>query len=163
MTVSPHQAEIERPLATIRSRTEELIPEAEWLKKLERSIATRTPLRVKQGFDPTAPDIHLGHTLGLRKLRDFQELGHKVILIVGSYTALVGDPSGRNKTRPKLSEAEVNANAQTYLDQFFKVVDKGATEVRWNGEWFSAMRFTDVLHLASQVTVARLLERDDFD
>src|SRR5512144_3009419 len=104
MTVSPHQAEIERQLAIIRPRTEELIPEAEWLKKLERSIATRTPLRVKQGFDPTAPDIHLGHTLGLRKLRDFQELGHQVVLIVGSYTALVGDPSGRSATRPALTE-----------------------------------------------------------
>jgi tyrosyl-tRNA synthetase len=155
-------AEAARQLAIIRSGVEELIPEAELIAKLERSIASGKPLRVKQGFDPTAPDIHLGHTIGLRKLRQFQELGHQVILIVGSYTALVGDPSGRNKTRPKLSEAEVNANAQTYLDQFFKIVDKAATEVRWNGEWFSAMRFTDVLHLASQVTVARLLERDDF-
>lgn len=156
-------AEVSRQLAVIRSGVEELIPEAELVKKLERSVATKTPLRVKQGFDPTAPDIHLGHTIGLRKLRQFQELGHQVVLIVGSYTALVGDPSGRNKTRPRLTEAEVNANAQTYLDQFFKVVDKSKTEVRWNGEWFSAMRFTDVLHLTSQFTVARLLERDDFD
>jgi tyrosyl-tRNA synthetase len=156
-------SEVERQLAIIRSGVEELIPEAELVKKLERSIATKTPLRVKQGFDPTAPDIHLGHTIGLRKLRQFQELGHQVVLIVGSYTALVGDPSGRNKTRPRLSEAEVEANARTYLDQFFKVVDKAKTEVRWNGEWFSAMRFTDVLHLTSQFTVARILERDDFD
>jgi len=156
-------AEAARQLAVIRSGVEELIPEAELVKKLERSLATKTPLRVKQGFDPTAPDIHLGHTIGLRKLRQFQELGHQVVLIVGSYTALVGDPSGRNKTRPRLTEAEVEANAQTYLDQFFKVVDKSKTEVRWNGEWFSAMRFTDVLHLTSQFTVARLLERDDFD
>jgi tyrosyl-tRNA synthetase len=155
--------EVERQLAVIRSGIEELIPEAEMVKKLERSITTKTPLRVKQGFDPTAPDIHLGHTIGLRKLRQFQELGHQVVLIVGSYTALVGDPSGRNKTRPRLTEAEVEANARTYLDQFFKVVDKASTEVRWNGEWFSEMRFTDVLHLTSQFTVARLLERDDFD
>jgi tyrosyl-tRNA synthetase len=154
--------EIERQLAVIRSGVEELIPEAELVQKLERSLKTKTPLRVKQGFDPTAPDIHLGHTIGLRKLRQFQELGHQVVLIVGSYTALVGDPSGRNKTRPRLTETDVNANAQTYLDQFFKVVDKSRTEVRWNGEWFSAMRFTDVLHLTSQFTVARLLERDDF-
>src|SRR5687767_4398472 len=157
------QSEVQRQLAVIRSGVEELIPEAELVQKLQRSLAKKTPLRVKQGFDPTAPDIHLGHTIGLRKLRQFQDLGHQVVLIVGSYTALVGDPSGRNKTRPRLSEAEVNANAQTYLDQFFKVVDKERTEVRWNGEWFSAMRFTDVLHLTSQFTVARILERDDFD
>src|SRR5690349_7351231 len=133
--------EVQRQLATIRSGIEELIPEEELVRKLERSIATGTPLRVKQGFDPTAPDIHLGHTIGLRKLRQFQELGHQVILIVGSYTALVGDPSGRSATRPTLTEEAVNANAQTYLDQFFKVVDKARTEVRWNGEWFKAMSF----------------------
>jgi tyrosyl-tRNA synthetase len=155
-------AEVERQLAVIRSGIEELIPEEELVRKLERSIATRKPLRVKQGFDPTAPDIHLGHTIGLRKLRQFQELGHQVVLIVGSYTALVGDPSGRSQTRPTLTEEEVNANAQTYLDQFFKVVDKARTEVRWNGEWFKAMSFVDVLRLTSRFTVARILERDDF-
>src|SRR6185295_4844362 len=159
---SNSSAEVKRQLGVIRSGIEELIPEEELVRKLERSIATKKPLRVKQGFDPTAPDIHLGHTIGLRKLRQFQELGHQVVLIVGSYTALVGDPSGRNKTRPRLTEEEVSANAQTYLDQFFKIVDKSKTEVRWNGEWFSAMRFTDLLHLTSQFTVARMLERDDF-
>ena len=163
MTVSPHASEIERQLAVIRSGTEELIPEAEWRRKLERSIATRTPLRVKQGFDPTAPDIHLGHTLGLRKLRQFQELGHQVVLIVGSYTALVGDPSGRSATRPALTEDQVMANAKTYMEQFFKVVDKDLTEVHWNGDWFKTMSFVDILKLASQVTVARILERDDFE
>jgi tyrosyl-tRNA synthetase len=163
MADASRKSEIERQLAVIRSRVEELIPEAELVTKLERSLASGKPLRVKQGFDPTAPDIHLGHTIGLRKLRQFQDLGHQVVLIVGSYTALVGDPSGRNKTRPRLTENEVNANAQTYLDQFFKIVDKSKTEVRWNGEWFSAMRFTDLLHLTSQATVARLLERDDFN
>jgi tyrosyl-tRNA synthetase len=155
-------AEVERQLEVIRSGIEELIPEEELIRKLERSIASRKPLRVKQGFDPTAPDIHLGHTIGLRKLRQFQELGHQVILIVGSYTALVGDPSGRSQTRPTLTEEEVNANAQTYLDQFFKVVDRSRTEVRWNGEWFKAMSFVDVLRLTSRFTVARILERDDF-
>src|SRR5258705_5490007 len=159
---SPHAKEIERQLAVIRSGIEELIPESAMIQKLERSLKTGVPLRVKQGFDPTAPDIHLGHTIGLRKLRQFQELGHQVVLIVGSYTALVGDPSGRNKTRPRLTEEEVGANAQTYLDQFFTIVDKSKTEVRWNGEWFSVMRFTDLLHLTSQFTVARMLERDDF-
>jgi len=103
VTPGPHTKEIERQLAIIRSGIEELIPEAELIQKLERSLRTKVPLRVKQGFDPTAPDIHLGHTIGLRKLRQFQELGHQVVLIVGSYTALVGDPSGRNKTRPRLT------------------------------------------------------------
>jgi len=163
MTVSPHKAEVDRQLEIIRTRTEELIPAAEWLAKLERSIATKTPLRVKQGFDPTAPDIHLGHTLGLRKLRQFQELGHQVVLIVGSYTALVGDPSGRSATRPPLTEDQVMANAQTYMEQFFKVVDRDRTEVHWNGDWFKKMSFVDILKLASQVTVARILERDDFE
>jgi tyrosyl-tRNA synthetase len=163
MTVSPHSAEIERQLDIIRSRTEELIPAAEWRTKLERSIATKTPLRVKQGFDPTAPDIHLGHTLGLRKLRQFQELGHQVVLIVGSYTALVGDPSGRSATRPSLDEDQVMANAKTYMEQFFKVVDKERTEVHWNGDWFKKMSFVEILKLASQITVARILERDDFE
>jgi tyrosyl-tRNA synthetase len=163
MTVSPHSAEVDRQLDIIRSRTEELIPAAEWRTKLERSIATKTPLRVKQGFDPTAPDIHLGHTLGLRKLRQFQELGHQVVLIVGSYTALVGDPSGRSATRPALGEDQVMANAKTYMEQFFKVVDKERTEVHWNGDWFKKMSFIDILKLASHVTVARILERDDFE
>jgi len=162
MPVRSRSAEVERQLQAIRSGIEELIPEEELVRKLERSIASGTPLRVKQGFDPTAPDIHLGHTIGLRKLRQFQELGHQVVLIVGSYTALVGDPSGRSQTRPTLTEEEVNANAQTYLDQFFKVVDKSKTEVRWNGEWFKAMSFVDVLRLTSRFTVARILERDDF-
>jgi tyrosyl-tRNA synthetase len=163
MTDTPHRAELERQLAVIRVGTEEILPEAEFVRKLERSIATGAPLRVKQGFDPTAPDIHLGHTIGLRKLRAFQDLGHQVVLIVGSYTALVGDPSGRSATRPRLTEADVRANAQTYLDQFFKVVDREKTEVRWNGEWFSEMKFTEILHLAAQFTVARMLERDDFE
>ena len=160
----PHiDREIDRQLGILRAGTEELLPESEWARKLDRSIRTKTPLRVKQGFDPTAPDIHLGHTVGLRKLRQFQDLGHQVVLIVGSYTALVGDPSGRSQTRPRLTEEEVQRNAGTYLDQFFKVVDRDRTEVRWNGEWFRAMSFTDILHLASQFTVARMLERDDFE
>lgn len=163
MTASPHKAEIERQLSVIRSGIEELIPEAELVKKLERSLATKTPLRVKQGFDPTAPDIHLGHTIGLRKLRQFQELGHQVVLIVGDFTALVGDPSGRSQTRPTVTDEEVQANAKTYLDQFSKVVDLKRTEVRWNGEWLRAMTFADVLRLASRMTVARILERDDFE
>jgi tyrosyl-tRNA synthetase len=163
MAATSHTAEIQRQLAVIKSGVEELIPEAELVRKLERSLATKTPLRVKQGFDPTAPDIHLGHTIGLRKLRQFQELGHQVVLIVGDFTALVGDPSGRSQTRPKLTEEEVKANAKTYLDQFYRVVDKDRTEVRWNGEWLRAMTLADVLRLASEMTIARVLERDDFE
>jgi tyrosyl-tRNA synthetase len=163
MADSTHKAEVERQLAVIKTGIEELIPEAELVRKLERSLATRTPLRVKQGFDPTAPDIHLGHTIGLRKLRQFQELGHQVVLIVGNFTSLIGDPSGRSKTRPRLTEEQIAFNAQTYLDQFFTVVDKDRTEVRWNGDWIKPLTFTDILKLTAQVTVARVLERDDFE
>ena len=155
-------AEVERQLAVILRGVDELLPLDEFRARLARSIREGRPLRVKQGFDPTAPDIHLGHAVGLRKLREFQDLGHQVVVIVGDYTGMVGDPSGRSKTRPQLSEAEVEANARTYLDQFFRVVDRSKTEVHKNGEWFAPMRFADVLRLASQSTVARLLERDDF-
>jgi len=153
---------IKEQLRIIRRGTEEIIPEDELIKKLERSIKEDRPLRIKQGFDPTAPDVHLGHTIGLRKLRQFQELGHKVVLIIGDYTGMVGDPSGLSETRPQLDHDEVMSNAKTYQEQFFKLVDKEKTEVRFNGEWFSKMAFMDVMHLASKVTVARLLERDDF-
>jgi tyrosyl-tRNA synthetase len=155
-------AEVERQLAVLLRGVDELLPLDEFRARLARSIREGRPLRVKQGFDPTAPDIHLGHAVGLRKLREFQDLGHQVVVIVGDYTGMVGDPSGRSKTRPQLSEAEVEANARTYLDQFFRVVDRSRTEVHRNGEWFAPMRFADVLRLASQSTVARLLERDDF-
>jgi tyrosyl-tRNA synthetase len=150
-------------MRVISSGTVEILPEGELEKKLARSIETGRPLRVKQGFDPTAPDIHLGHTVGLRKLRQFQELGHTIVLIVGDYTGMIGDPSGRSATRPRLTPEEVNANAQTYLEQFFKVLDKSQTEVRKNGEWFAKMPFSEVMYLASQITVSRMLERDDFD
>jgi tyrosyl-tRNA synthetase len=153
---------VSEQLNIIKKGTEEIIPEDEMLEKLERAVRENRPLRVKQGFDPTAPDVHLGHTIGLRKLRQFQELGHQVILIVGDYTGMVGDPSGLSETRPQLSHEEVMRNAKTYQEQFFKVVDKEKTEVRFNGEWFSKMSFMDVMRLASKVTVARLLERDDF-
>jgi tyrosyl-tRNA synthetase len=148
--------------------TEETLPEGALLERLRLCARERRPLRVKQGFDPTAPDIHLGHTVGLRKLREFQELGHQVVLIVGDYTGRVGDPSGRSKTRPQLSEAEVEANAKTYLEQFFRVLDRAPAaprlpvEVHRNGEWFSRMSFMEVMRLASQYTIARMLERDDF-
>ncbi|MEW5702699.1 MAG: tyrosine--tRNA ligase [Candidatus Zixiibacteriota bacterium] len=150
-------------LEIIRSGTVEVLPEGELEKKVARSIAENRPLRVKQGFDPTAPDIHLGHTVGLRKLKQFQDLGHQIVLIVGDYTGMVGDPSGRSATRPRLQEDEVRANAETYQRQFFKVLDRTKTEVRYNGEWFAKMSFSEIMHLASRITVARMLERDDFE
>ncbi len=146
----------------ITSGTVDILPAGEMEKKLESARKSGKPLRVKQGFDPTAPDIHLGHTVGLRKLKQFQDLGHQIVLIVGDYTGMVGDPSGRSATRPQLSAEEVEANAQTYLDQFFRVLDEAKTEVRRNGEWFSRMDFSEIMRLAGQMTLSRMLERDDF-
>lgn len=120
------------------------------------------PLRVKLGVDPTAPDIHLGHAVALRKLRRFQEHGHTVVLIIGDYTALVGDPSGRSKTRPVLSEAEIEANTRTYLEQAFVILDREKTEIRYNSEWLAPLSMADIIHLTRATTVARILERDDF-
>ncbi|MCK4224287.1 MAG: tyrosine--tRNA ligase [candidate division Zixibacteria bacterium] len=153
---------LEEQLKVIKRGTVEILPEEELILKLKRSIRETKPLRVKQGFDPTAPDIHLGHTVCLRKLRQFQELGHQVILIIGDFTGMVGDPSGRSETRPQLTLDEIKRNAQTYQEQFFRVVDESKTEVHHNGEWFSQMSFLKIMHLASNFTVARMLERDDF-
>jgi len=153
---------LEEQLKIIQRGTVEIIPEEELIDKLKACIRENKPLRVKQGFDPTAPDIHLGHTVCLRKLRQFQELGHQVILIIGDYTGMVGDPSGRSETRPQLTRDEINVNAGTYQEQFFKVVDKSKTEVHFNGEWFAKMSFEEVMKLASNFTIARMLERDDF-
>jgi tyrosyl-tRNA synthetase len=153
---------LEEQLKTIKRGTVEIIPEADLVIKLEQSIKENKPLRIKQGYDPTAPDIHLGHTVCLRKLRQFQEIGHQVVLIIGDYTGMVGDPSGRSETRPQLSYEEIKKNAKTYQEQFFKVVDKTKTEVHFNGEWFSKMSFQKIMHLASKFTLARILERDDF-
>jgi len=153
---------LDEQLKVIRRGTVEIIPQEELMDKLRLSISENKPLRIKQGFDPTAPDIHLGHTVCLRKLRQFQELGHQVILIIGNYTGMVGDPSGRSETRPQLTEEEIRRNAQTYQEQFFRVVDESKTEVHFNGEWFGKMSFQEIMHLASNFTVARMLERDDF-
>src|SRR5262249_13365311 len=131
-------------------------------KKLERSVRTGKPLRVKYGIDPTGIDVHLGHTVPLRKLRLFQELGHQAVLIIGNYTALVGDPSGRDQTRARLTQEQVEANAQDYLKQVSKVIDINRTEVTRNGDWFGRMSFLDVLALTSKTTVQRMLERDEF-
>jgi tyrosyl-tRNA synthetase len=149
-------------LALIRRGAEQIVPGDELLKKLERSVATGKPLRVKYGIDPTGIDVHLGHTVPLRKLHQFQELGHQAVIIIGNYTALVGDPSGRDQTRARLTQEQVEANARDYLKQVSKVIDIDRAEVHHNGDWFSKFRFLDVLSLMSKITVQRMLERDDF-
>lgn len=153
---------VKEQLEIIRRGVEELISEEEMVRKLENSIKTNQPLRIKQGFDPTAPDIHLGHTVGIRKLRQFQELGHTIVLIIGDYTGLVGDPSGKNETRPRLQYETLMKNAETYENQFFKILDRSKTEIHYNGEWFAKMKFDEIMNLAAKFTVARILERDDF-
>lgn len=153
----------DQQMEILRPGLEAILTEEELRAKLDRSRKTGRPLRVKQGFDPTAPDIHLGHTVGLEILRRFQELGHTIVLIVGDYTALVGDPSGRSVTRPRLGRERILEHARTYQEQFFKVLDRAGTEVRFNGEWFAEMRFADVLELTARFTVAQMLEREDFD
>lgn len=153
---------VDKQMEIIRSNTVEILPEGELEKKLEKSIKTNKPLIVKQGFDPTAPDIHLGHTVGLRKLKQFVELGHHVVVIVGDYTAQVGDPSGRSATRPQLSVEQVEENTKTYLDQFHKCLNRGTCEIKRNGDWFVTMGFADILRLAGKMTLARMMEREDF-
>jgi tyrosyl-tRNA synthetase len=153
---------VEEQLALIRRGTEQIVPEAELRQKLERSLKTGKPLRVKYGIDPTAPDVHLGHTVPLRKLRLFQALGHQAVLIIGNYTALVGDPSGRDQTRARLTPEQVECNAQHYLVQISKIIDIGRAEVTHNGDWFSKMTFLQVMEMMSSITVQRMLERDDF-
>lgn len=154
---------VEEQLARIRRGAAEVFPEDELVAKLEKSRATGQPLRVKLGVDPTAPDITLGNAVPLWKLRAFQDLGHHVVMIIGDYTARVGDPSGRNKLRPTLSEEEVDAFAQTYLDQLHHILLPDRLEVRRNGEWFADMSFMEVMRLAGRKTVAQMIERDDFD
>ena len=153
---------VSEQLILIRRGIHQIVPEDELAKKLERSVKTGKPLRVKYGIDPTGIDVHLGHTVPLRKLRLFQELGHQAVLIIGNYTALVGDPSGRDQTRARLTQEQVEANARDYLKQVSKVIDIAKTEVTHNGDWFSKFRFLDVLDLTSKITVQRMLERDDF-
>lgn len=153
---------VEEQLALIRRGTEQIEPETELRQKLERCVKSGQPLRVKYGIDPTGIDVHLGHTVPLRKLRLFQELGHHAVLIIGNYTALVGDPSGRDDTRAHLTKEQVDANAKDYLTQVSKVIDISRTEVRPNGEWFGCFKFLDVLELTKKITMQRMLERDDF-
>jgi len=152
----------EEQLQEIRRGAVEILPEDELLKKLERSFATGRPLKIKAGFDPTAPDIHLGHTVLLEKMRQFQNLGHEVILIIGDLTAMIGDPTGRNEIRKPLTKDEVLRNAETYKEQVFKILDPEKTVVRFNSEWLEKMTAMEIIKLQAKQTVARMLEREDF-
>ena len=153
---------VDEQLNRIRDGVAEIVPEAELVEKLKRSLAKREPLIVKQGFDPTRPDLHIGHAVSIHKLRTFQELGHRVVFVIGDFTALVGDPSGQSDIRPMLSRDEIEANLETYREQVFRILDPEQTEIRRNSEWLSILNLEDVLRLTSQYTVARMLERDDF-
>ena len=158
----PVTDDIREAMATIRRGTDSFLIEEEFEQKLARSKATGKPLRCKLGLDPTAPDIHIGHTVVLNKLRQLQDLGHQVIFLVGDFTAAIGDPSGRNVTRPPLSREQITANAETYLAQAGHVLDLDKTEVRYNSEWSNALGSVGLIQLASRYTLARLLEREDF-
>ncbi len=153
---------IDEQLEYLRKGTADIIPERELRAKLEQGENTGRPLRVKLGVDPTAPDIHLGHTVVIRKLRAFQELGHTVIFLIGDFTGLIGDPSGNSATRPQLTRDEINANAETYKQQIFKLLDPAKTELRFNSEWMDKLGSDGFIRLASHVTVKQILERDDF-
>jgi tyrosyl-tRNA synthetase len=155
-------APVDEQLAYIRKGSSEIIRESELREKLEKSRATGKPLRVKAGFDPTAPDLHLGHTVLIRKLKHFQDMGHQVIFLIGSATGLIGDPTGRNATRPPLSLEELNANAETYKEQVFKILDREKTEVRFNSDWLFPLGFEGLIRLAAKFTVSQMLEREDF-
>lgn len=153
---------VEEQLAYLKKGVAEIVPEAELRAKLEKSLKTGKPLRVKLGVDPTAPDIHLGHTVVIRKLKHFQELGHTAVFLIGDFTAMVGDPTGQSETRPPLAREQVNANAETYLEQVFKILDREKTEIRYNSEWLEKLTSYDIVRLCAKYRVARMLEREDF-
>jgi len=153
---------VREALAVSLRGCEELLPEAEWVKKLQRAEATGQPLRIKLGLDPTAPDIHIGHSVVLNKMRQLQDLGHTVIFLIGDFTSMIGDPSGRNATRPPLTREQIDANAQTYYRQASLVLDPAKTEIRYNSEWSDPLGARGLIQLAAKYTLARMLERDDF-
>jgi tyrosyl-tRNA synthetase len=153
---------VQEALAVTLRGCEELIPQEDWVKKLVRSEASGTPLRIKLGLDPTAPDIHVGHTVVLNKMRQLQDLGHQVIFLIGDFTTMIGDPSGRNSTRPPLTREQIEANAQTYYKQASLVLDPAKTEIRYNSEWSDPLGARGMIQLASRYTVARMMERNDF-
>jgi tyrosyl-tRNA synthetase len=153
---------VRQALAVSQRGCAELLPQADWVKKLQRSEATGQPLRIKLGLDPTAPDIHIGHTVVLNKMRQLQDLGHQVIFLIGDFTSMIGDPSGRNVTRPPLTREQIEANAQTYYQQASMVLDPAKTEIRYNSEWSDPLGARGMIELAAKYTLARMLERDDF-
>jgi tyrosyl-tRNA synthetase len=161
--MSPHKFRpVDEQLAALRKGAAEIIPEEALRAKLERSRSAGKPLRIKLGVDPTAPDLHLGHTVVLRKLKHFQDEGHTAIFLVGDFTAMVGDPTGQSETRPPLTREQVQANAQTYLEQVYKILDRERTEVRYNSEWLGALTSHEIVKLCGQYRLARMLEREDF-
>ena len=162
VTTGPVSESIRRALEISLRGVDELLPQDEWVKKLTRSEATGVPLRIKLGLDPTAPDIHIGHTVVLNKMRQLQDLGHQVIFLIGDFTSLIGDPSGRNSTRPPLTPEQIKVNAETYYKQASLVLDPAKTEIRYNSEWSEPLGATGMIQLAAKYTVARMMERDDF-
>ncbi len=162
ITNPPVSDRVREAMAISLRGCEELLPQDDWLKKLARSEASGQPLRIKLGLDPTAPDIHIGHTVVLNKMRQLQDLGHQVIFLIGDFTSLIGDPSGRNSTRPPLSAEQIRANAETYKAQAFMVLDPARTELRYNSEWSDALGARGMIQLAARYTVARMMERNDF-
>ncbi|MDA8445872.1 tyrosine--tRNA ligase [Paracidovorax valerianellae] len=162
VTTFPMSDGVGRALEVSLRGVEELLPRDEWVKKLARSEATGVPLRIKLGLDPTAPDIHIGHTVVLNKMRQLQDLGHQVIFLIGDFTSLIGDPSGRNSTRPPLTPEQIRVNAETYYKQASMVLDPAKTEIRYNSEWSEPLGATGMIQLAAKYTVARMMERDDF-
>src|SRR6202171_5983350 len=158
----PKSKPVDEHLAYLKKGVAEIVPEAELRAKLEKALKTGKPLRVKLGVDPTAPDIHLGHTVVIRKLKHFQEMGHTAVFLIGDFTPMVGDPTGQSETRPPLSREQVNANAQTYLEQVFKILDRNKTEIRYNSEWLDKLSSYDIVRLCAKYRVARMLEREDF-
>src|SRR5438876_5141106 len=158
----PNLAPVDEQLTYIKKGSSEIVKESELRTKLEKSVASGKPLRVKAGFDPTAPDLHLGHTVLMRKLKHFQDLGHTVIFLIGDFTGMIGDPTGRSVTRPPLSAEELMKNAKTYMEQVYKVLSPRTTEVRFNNEWFEKMKSADWIKLAAKFTVSQMLEREDF-
>ncbi|MBL8315765.1 MAG: tyrosine--tRNA ligase [Rubrivivax sp.] len=158
----PTSDRVREALAVSLRGCEELLPQSEWVTKLTRSEASGKPLRIKLGLDPTAPDIHIGHTVVLNKMRQLQDLGHTVIFLIGDFTSMIGDPSGRNATRPPLTREQIEANAQTYYRQASLVLDPGKTEIRYNSEWSDPLGARGMIELAAKYTLARMLERDDF-
>jgi tyrosyl-tRNA synthetase len=158
----PSFPEVDEQLAYLRKGSFEIIRESDLRERLEKSRATGKPMRVKAGFDPTAPDLHLGHTVLIRKLKHFQDMGHTVIFLIGDFTGLIGDPTGRSATRPPLSREQIDANAETYKAQVFKILDREKTEVRFNSEWLDKLGYEGIIRLAAKFTISQMLEREDF-